>query len=568
MLSAGTPPSTSRSSVDRDVLLQRLKGVGVLRNTHPNFKHGRIYTGPPQQPTMAWKSTQPPRDDHDAPAWLTATEFKDTDAALEAKVKHLAELMRASKKTVIYSGAGISASVIGQAARSGSIKVGFKPNTRAALPTPTHLALRALERAGFIQSWQQQNHDGLPQKAGYPQDKINEIHGSWYDPCNPVVKYSGSLHDRAFPWMLSDAATADLTLVLGTSMGGLTADCVATDPANRSRSGMALGAVCINLQQTAQDGIMSLRVFEKTDVVMLRLLHELGIEIPTDSNLCEVGLPGNRVLVPYDRDGRRLSPTAMARSDWMVLDLSARMAVKINPDHNIQGARQPMYMHIGATKPHRFKGQTRSPRVGYGVVQERDDETCSYVCNVEGAVMRLGTWWLRAAAAGKVEALPIVNRQPVFFPRGTKVDTKASKNCKAPLNQRNTTLARTPRPKTRAAGARANSGKAKPDTQTGMPSGNLTLPPVTTASAGKGSPKATGGSAKKAFAAKAAKAAKAPGTPKSGCSSKSKAKAGRQAMQLGKSVFGASLFDAVGAPSGDGTADPTHIVFYGSSLLQ
>ena len=43
---------------------------------------------------------QPPRDDHDAPAWLTATEFKDTDAALEAKVKQLAELMRASKKTV------------------------------------------------------------------------------------------------------------------------------------------------------------------------------------------------------------------------------------------------------------------------------------------------------------------------------------------------------------------------------------------------------------------------------------------------------------------------------------
>ena len=43
---------------------------------------------------------QPPRDDHDAPPWLTATEFKDTDAALDAKVKQLAELMRASTKTV------------------------------------------------------------------------------------------------------------------------------------------------------------------------------------------------------------------------------------------------------------------------------------------------------------------------------------------------------------------------------------------------------------------------------------------------------------------------------------
>ena len=211
---------------------------------------------------------------------------------------------RSSTAQVIYSGAGISASVIGQAARSGSIKVGFRPNTLAARPTPTHLALRALERAGFVQSWQQQNHDGLPQKAGYPQGKINEIHGSWYDPCNPVVKYTGSLHERAFPWMSRDAATADLTLVLGTSLGGLTADCVATDPANRSQSGMALGAVCINLQQTDQDGIMSLRVFEKTDVVMLLLLRELGIEIPTAPDARDAGLPGDRVLVPYDRDGR------------------------------------------------------------------------------------------------------------------------------------------------------------------------------------------------------------------------------------------------------------------------
>jgi len=53
----------------------------------------------------------------------------------------------------------------------------------------------------------------------------------------------------------------------------------------------------------------------------------------------------------------------MLESDWMVLDLSARMAVKINPDHNIQGARQPVYMHIGATKPHSFNGRPRSPRV-------------------------------------------------------------------------------------------------------------------------------------------------------------------------------------------------------------
>ena len=120
-------------------------------------------------------------------------------------------------------------------------------------------------RQGLLHGWVQQNHDGLPQKAGFPQERINEIHGSWYDPGNPVtwrsgeaqslwtkksdekttmsiyvlrisielsafcisakvVKYSGTLHNRSYPWMREDAETADLCLVLGTSLGGLNAD--------------------------------------------------------------------------------------------------------------------------------------------------------------------------------------------------------------------------------------------------------------------------------------------------------------------------------------------------------
>lgn len=39
-----------------------------------------------------------------------------------------------------------------------------------------------------------------------------------------VVKYSGTLHSRSYPWMREDAETADLCLVLGTSLGGLNAD--------------------------------------------------------------------------------------------------------------------------------------------------------------------------------------------------------------------------------------------------------------------------------------------------------------------------------------------------------
>ena len=54
-------------------------------------------------------------------------------------------------------------------------------------------------------------------------------------------------------------------LVIGTSLGGLYADQVATECAERSRRGAALGAVIINLQQTPQDGKMTLNCFGKSD---------------------------------------------------------------------------------------------------------------------------------------------------------------------------------------------------------------------------------------------------------------------------------------------------------------
>jgi len=62
-------------------------------------------------------------------------------------------------------------------------------------PTFSHHFLTKLEEKGLLHYYIQQNHDGLPQKAGFPNYKINEIHGGWYDPSNPVVKFSGMLRE-------------------------------------------------------------------------------------------------------------------------------------------------------------------------------------------------------------------------------------------------------------------------------------------------------------------------------------------------------------------------------------
>lgn len=359
----------------RPELCTRLQAAGFLPHGHALFMHGRGYDGPTRDPKCAWASRKPPRDDHEAPPWLTASEFEDHPDVLMAKCRQLAQFFRLSQKTVAYTGAGISAAVIGQAARSGQNTVGWKADTRKASPTFTHHALGFLGRNGLIHSWVQQNHDGLPQKAGFPQEFINEIHGSWYDPCNPVVKYSGSLHDRAFPWMEDDANTADLVIVLGTSLGGLNADQVAINTAERSLiagpgggSGGALGTVCINLQQTEQDGKMTLRLFGKSDDILRGLLAELGFG---RIRLDPVTWPlVSRAQVPYDAEGRRL-PAGARRLMW--LDLGDGQQVRITAGHNIQGARQPQYMHIGASRPYVYKGVRREPGVGLGRIVRRDE---------------------------------------------------------------------------------------------------------------------------------------------------------------------------------------------------
>merc|ERR1719430_830722 len=125
-----------------------------------------VESNPPPPPSVGWECSFQPRWDENCPSWLTASEWEDTFPVLEEKVGRMEELLRMSQRTVIYSGAGISVNAgIGQAARGG---VGYSDLTTDALPTQTHRVLAALREKGMVHSWIQQNHDGLPQKAGFP----------------------------------------------------------------------------------------------------------------------------------------------------------------------------------------------------------------------------------------------------------------------------------------------------------------------------------------------------------------------------------------------------------------
>lgn len=155
--------------------------------------------------------------------------------------------------------------------------------------------------------------------------------------------------------MHMDANSADLVLVLGTSLGGLNADRVATQAADRSLKGKAMGAVCINLQQTPEDGKMALRIFGTSDNVLCQLCKCLKDDIASslglqDGQRLSLRPPdwtsAVKVLVPYDSEGHPVAQSA----PWMWLDLRDGAKVKITDANNLEGCKQPSCKHLGARK--------------------------------------------------------------------------------------------------------------------------------------------------------------------------------------------------------------------------
>lgn len=187
-------------------------------------------------PQVVVKSDKVARPDRGT---VTASEYQEDNNVLQDKVKLLSILLKNSTNCCAYTGAGIStASGIKDYASKaeGSVALTSLPkieHNHDAQPTFSHHALTALHFAGFLRHWIQQNHDGLPQKAGFPQECINEIHGAWFDPANPVIKMEGSLREDLFQWLQEWAGKADFCLVLGTSLVGMNADQIAVQTAKR-----------------------------------------------------------------------------------------------------------------------------------------------------------------------------------------------------------------------------------------------------------------------------------------------------------------------------------------------
>lgn len=363
-------------------------------------------------------------------ASVQAHEYEDDSNVLQEKVQFLAHLLTQSRNCVVYTGAGIStASGISDYATKSKTKFSNDKlkSHLAAQPTLAHRVIVSLYERGLVKKWIQQNHDGLPQKAGLPQHAINEIHGAWYDPTNPVVPMSGSLREDLLTDLQKWEYECDLTIAIGTSMCGMNADRVFTTLAetvkrrerkkklqnqewnpqpifeDKYHRPIPIGGVIIGIQQTQHDSIASLRIFSRIDNVF-SMLNEILQLPPVDMTVNYLPrIPSESMTadevyrVPYDIHGNYITDPEERETSSTILNLSIGSKV---------------IMVSGPYQGDRGKIIQKTPNGHYKI---EFVHTLDYRKNVTVEPYRkdhiMGSWWVEAAVLGTLPQIPIVNRR-------------------------------------------------------------------------------------------------------------------------------------------------------------
>lgn len=227
------------------------------------------------RPTASLVSEAPARPGYNS---RTQTEYVDSAEAMKEKALQIAFLIKNSNHVTIYTGAGMSTSSgtpdYATSKNSKLVRPTDNGNRLERLPSIAHIISAAMQSKGYIHHWLNQNHDRLSQKAGFPQDLTNEIHGAWGDDMNPVVQMDGVLRSDLNQWMQLECERTDLCLVVGTSVCGMASDCIAEECARNPDKKL----VIVNLQEIQIDEYADVRVFGLIDNFFQALAKALKIQ--------------------------------------------------------------------------------------------------------------------------------------------------------------------------------------------------------------------------------------------------------------------------------------------------
>ncbi|KAK0044926.1 NAD-dependent protein deacetylase sirtuin-6 [Biomphalaria pfeifferi] len=251
---------------------------------------------------------------------------------LTGKIKQLIDLVQKSKHIVIHTGAGISTSAgipdfrgpkgvwtLEEKGEAPQMSVTFD----SAIPTATHMAIVALEKAGIVKYVISQNIDGLHIRSGFPRNRLSELHGNMFiEECNKcghqyirehsvptmarnltggscsqkksrgtcrgklidtILDWEDSLPERDLESAFEQCRKSDLSICLGTSLQIVPSGNI---PLLTKKNGGKL--VIINLQPTKHDKKADMKISAYVDDVMKQLCEALEIEIPqyTGPSVC------------------------------------------------------------------------------------------------------------------------------------------------------------------------------------------------------------------------------------------------------------------------------------------
>jgi len=240
-------------------------------------------------------------------------ELRDSEEEIEMKCATLKQWFDEAKRPVFYLGAGISAPVLptfrgkgGLWTRNPQTKKGTNTQIQ---PTQAHYGIAELEKRGKVHWCVSQNYDDLSRRAGFPYNKLSELHGNIFvETCEKCQKNyfrdyevelstsedhetgrscekkecNGLLRDNlvhfgepipGLPVANAKSVASDISIVLGSSLKVYPAADLPFRAKRRNRRKKPRPKVVIvNLQATPLDNEADLVIHATCDEVIQRLL--------------------------------------------------------------------------------------------------------------------------------------------------------------------------------------------------------------------------------------------------------------------------------------------------------